>query len=131
MLAYSGIDKIQPGSVALDVAGNLYIADEREWGRVVKLEPGASSPTVLPFTGIRKPVSVAVDNAGNVYVTDYGNNRVLKLAAGSNTQVVLPFSGLDNPGGLAVDASGQVYVTYYNKTDYHDRVVKLPLAEVK
>jgi len=86
VLAHSGIDRIQPGSVAVDATGNLYIVDEREWGRVVKLAPGASSPTVLPFNGIRKPRSPASDHAGSVYVTNYLNNRVLKLAAGPTPQ---------------------------------------------
>jgi DNA-binding beta-propeller fold protein YncE len=48
--------------------------------RVLKLAPGATGPTVLPFTDLNEPSAVAVDTAGNVYVLDGGNFRVLKLA---------------------------------------------------
>jgi serine/threonine-protein kinase len=47
--------------------------------RVLKLAPGSTTQTVLPLTGLSKPVRVAVDTAGNVYVADERSNRVLKL----------------------------------------------------
>ena len=64
----------------MDTAGDLYVADLLN-DRVVKLAAGSSTPTVLPFTGLRGPMGVAVDSAGNVYVIDQ-NDRVLKLPAG-------------------------------------------------
>jgi serine/threonine-protein kinase len=48
---------------------------------VVKLAAGATTQTLLPFTGLNIPWGVAVDGAGNVYVTDHDNNRVVKLPA--------------------------------------------------
>jgi serine/threonine-protein kinase len=48
---------------------------------VLKLAPGAATPTELPFNGLNEPEGVAVDAAGNVYVTDVSTNRVLKLPA--------------------------------------------------
>jgi serine/threonine-protein kinase len=48
---------------------------------VEKLAPGATTPTVLPFTGLSDPYGVAVDTAGNVYVADHGANAVVKLPA--------------------------------------------------
>jgi hypothetical protein len=39
---------------------------------------GATTQTVLPFTGLNYPEAVAVDGAGSLYVTDWGNSRVLK-----------------------------------------------------
>ena len=71
------------GGVAVDGAGNVYVTDNGNNGRVLKLAAGATTATELPFTGLSHPWGVAVDSAGNVYVTDSGNNgRVLKLAAG-------------------------------------------------
>jgi serine/threonine-protein kinase len=49
--------------------------------QVLKLPAGASSPSVLPFTGLHDPDDVAVDTAGNVYLLDSMNFRVLKLTA--------------------------------------------------
>lgn len=43
---------------------------------------GASTPTTLPFTGLKNPQGVAVDTADNVYVTDLGPNPVVKLPVG-------------------------------------------------
>jgi DNA-binding beta-propeller fold protein YncE len=83
-----------PINVAVDAAGNLYVAAFYYPG-VLKLAAGWATKVALPFTGLHEPSGVAVDAAGSVYVADGGNNRVVKLAAGSSTQAVLPFTGLD------------------------------------
>ena len=93
-LPFTGLNS--PGGVAVDTAGNVYVADHGN-NRVLKLAAGSTTPTVLPFTGLNSPGGVAVDTAGTVYVADTGNNRVLKLAAGSTSQTVLPFTGLNIP----------------------------------
>jgi serine/threonine-protein kinase len=77
--AISGLT--DPIGAAVDVAGNLYVADNGH-SRVLKLAAGATTQTVLPFTGLSGAIGVAVDAAGNLYVTDPGNHRVLKLPAG-------------------------------------------------
>ncbi len=48
---------------------------------MLKLAAGATTQTVLPFTGLYLPEGVAVDRAGNLYVTDSDHTRVLKLPA--------------------------------------------------
>jgi serine/threonine-protein kinase len=72
-----------PGGVAVDTAGNLYVADSRS-NRVLKLAAGASAPTPLPFTDVQSPEGVAVDTGGNLYVADSGHKRVLKLPVQPN-----------------------------------------------
>ena len=67
--------------MAVDTAGNLYVAD-RGNNRVVKLAAGSTTPTALQFMGLKQPEGVAVDSAGNLYVTDVLNNQVLELVAG-------------------------------------------------
>jgi serine/threonine-protein kinase len=120
-LPFNGIDfRLSPGGVALDKAGDVYVTSEGMYGRVVELAPGASNPTVLPFSGLYQPQGLTVDGAGTVYVADF-NNRVVKLAAGSNTQAVLPFTGLNYPEGVAVDSQGSVYVADRG----NNRVLKL------
>jgi serine/threonine-protein kinase len=121
VLPFNGLDfRLSPSGVALDSAGNVYTTSESMYGRVLKLAPGSSKPSVLPFNGLYQPQDLAVDQAGAVYVTDF-NNRVVKLDAGSNSQTVLPFSGLNYPEGVAVDSQGSVYVADRG----NDRVVKL------
>jgi DNA-binding beta-propeller fold protein YncE len=107
--------------VAVDAAGNLYVPD-RNGQRILKLAPGSTSPTTLPFgAGLSWPVGVAVDAAGTVYVADSRNNRVLKLTVGG-TSSTLPFKGLHEPLWVAVDSTGNVYVTQY----YANTVLKFP-----
>jgi DNA-binding beta-propeller fold protein YncE len=113
-----------PHGVAVDAAGNVYVADTHT-NRVVKLAAGSNTQTVLPFTGLDLCANnieaavggVAVDPAGTVYVTDSCNDRVVMLVDGSSTQTVLPFKRLDSPQGVAVDATGAVYVVSYSQSE--------------
>jgi serine/threonine protein kinase, bacterial len=122
VLPFNGLNfRLSPGGVAVDSSDAVYVTNQGMYGRVVKLTPGSSTPTVLPFTGLYQPQAVAVDSAGTVYVTDF-NNRVVMLPAGSNNQTQLPFTGLNYPEGVAVDSGGNVYVADRG----NNRVVKLP-----
>jgi serine/threonine-protein kinase len=121
VLPFNGLNfRLSPGGVAVDSSGAVYATNQGMYGRVVKLTPGSSTPTVLPFTGLYQPQGVTVDSAGTVYVTDF-NHRVLMLPAGSNNQTQLPFTGLSYPEGVMVDSAGNVYVADRG----NDRVVKL------
>ena len=51
-LPFTGLNN--PGDVAVDTAGDLYVADYGN-NRVLRLAAGSSSPTVLPFTGLNSP----------------------------------------------------------------------------
>jgi serine/threonine-protein kinase len=106
-LPFTGLSN--PGGVAVDTAGTVYIAD-CDNHRVLKLPAGSTTAVELPFTGLKCPMGVAVDTAGTVYITDLFTTRVLKLPAGSTTAVELPFTGLNGPEGVAVDTAGTVYI---------------------
>jgi serine/threonine protein kinase, bacterial len=121
VLPFTGLNfRFSPGGLALDSDGSIYATNQGMYGRVVKLAPGSSEPTVLLFKGLYEPHGVAVDSAGAVYVTDE-NNRVVKLPAGSNNQTELPITGLAYPEGVDVDSAGNVYVADRG----NNRVVKL------
>jgi sugar lactone lactonase YvrE len=114
-----------PFAAALDVAGNLYIADKGN-NRVAKLTPTGTQTTVAttPLT-LSNPDGVAVDRAGNVFISDAGNNRVVKVPVGGGSATV--FANVVTPGGLAVDSSGNVFVP-----DNEDaQIVKITSAGVK
>ena len=124
-----------PYGVAVDSAGNLYIAD---WGnnRVRKVSGGVITTVAgngtRGFSGdngpptnaqLANPQGVAVDSAGNLYIADYGNNRIRKVSNGVITTVAgngTPgFSGdngpatsaqLANPYGVAIDSAGNLYI---------------------
>jgi sugar lactone lactonase YvrE len=81
-----------PHGVAMDGAGNLYIADFRGH-RIRKVSPDGIITTVVGtgdqgFSGdggpaisakIGSPSNVAVDSAGNLYVVDRDNNRIREV----------------------------------------------------
>src|SRR5207249_10443910 len=97
-----------PSGVALDRAGNLYVADSHSH-RVRKVEPngvasviaGSGDPIFDPIEGyyfvggfsgdggpatsalLNFPWGVAVDATGNVYIADSLNNRIRKVTAAS------------------------------------------------
>src|SRR6185312_15417320 len=110
VLPFTGLSHVH--DVAVDTAGNVYVADNTRGAdtKVVKLAAGSNDQTVLPFTGITSANAVVVDGAGSVYVNDGPNNRVVKLAAGSTDQTVLPLTGLEYPDGMAVGTAGDVYI---------------------
>ena len=124
-----------PHGVAVDSAGNLYIADTFN-NEVEKVTPdgtlsiiaGTGSqgpPTPGPATSsqLSLPGGVAVDSAGNVYIADTGNEEIEKVAPGGTLSIIAgngsqgpPIPGPATsshflvPEGVAVDGAGNVYI---------------------
>jgi uncharacterized protein (TIGR03437 family) len=126
-----------PTGVAVDSAGNLFIADTFN-ARIRKVTPAGTISTVagngtLGFSGdggsptsaeLRLPDGVAVDSAGNIFIADETNNRIRKVTAAGTISTVAGngtagFSGdggfatsaeLFEPGGIAVDGAGNLFI---------------------
>lgn len=90
----------QPTGLALNAAGDLYIADSGN-NRVVKVPAGGGGQSTVPTTGLSDPLGLALDGSGSLYVADGFNNRVVRLRETGGGQVTLPFTGLNTPTGLA------------------------------
>jgi len=88
----------RPELVAMDSAGNLYIADTGN-SRIRKVEAATGIITTvagnggLGFSGdngaatgakLNIPTSVALDGAGNLYIVDIGSVRIRKVTAAAN-----------------------------------------------
>jgi uncharacterized protein (TIGR03437 family) len=126
-----------PRGLAVDSAGNLYIADGGA-SRVRKVTPAGIITTiagtgVAGYNGDGQPAThaqltgltgVALDSAGNLYVAEEGGNRVRRVTpAGVISTVagteVRGYNGdnrpassaqLDRPRGVALDAAGNLYI---------------------
>jgi trimeric autotransporter adhesin len=129
-----------PQGVAVDSAGNLYIADYGN-NRVRKVAAGTGIITTVagigtatisgdggPATsaGVGAPSDVAVDSVGNLYITDYAvGYRIRKVAAGTGIITTVAGNGtagftgdggaatsaeLNQPMAIAVDSAGDLYI---------------------
>ena len=105
-----------PGGVAVDGAGDLFIADSGH-NQVVEVTPGGTQTTVA--SGLNGPQGVAVDGSGDLFIADLVNNRVVEVKAGGAQTTVA--SGLNLPNGVAVDGSGNVFIADFN----NNRVVEV------
>lgn len=124
-------------AVAVDGAGNIYIADIIS-SRILKVNTAGVITTLagngaITFAGdggpatrasFFNPSGVAADSVGNVYIADSMNNRVRKVDASGIISTVAgngtpAFSGdggpaisasLSTPIGVAVDTAGNLYI---------------------
>src|SRR5450755_700794 len=113
----------QPWAVAVDRAGDIFIADPNN-NRVVELPAGGGAQTTVG-SGLSNPNGVAVDGAGDVLIADAGNNRVVEVPAGGGAQTTVG-SGLSTPRGVAVDGAGDVFIADY----YDSRVLEVQRVAV-
>ncbi|MFI5138007.1 MAG: hypothetical protein ACHQIM_09265 [Sphingobacteriales bacterium] len=97
-----------PSSVALDNAGNVYVADDANF-RVRKITAGGVVTTLSTVPA--ESAGIAVDVAGNVYSGGYGTRNIYKTTQAGSISAWSLISGVNTIYGVAVDPSGNVYVT--------------------
>src|SRR5262249_35760603 len=96
-----------PVGVAVDAAGNLYLADQGQHA-IIAWNPATQTGGAI-VSGVNLPYGVAVDGSGNVYFSTQGSGNSGAISEWfATTQTVAPLS-TGNANGVAVDASGNVF----------------------
>jgi sugar lactone lactonase YvrE len=128
-----------PAAVAVDVAGDLYIADSSNdvircvngGSGIITTVAGNGSPGYSGDGGLAtgaqlsRPYGVAVDTAGNLFIADFYNEAIRRIDASSGVITTVAGSGtrgfggdggaataalLNSPVAVAVDAGDNLYI---------------------
>jgi tripartite motif-containing protein 71 len=122
-----------PEAVAVDGAGDIYVADTGN-NRIVELSPSGSALAQWGSRGtgdgrFHSPSGIALDAAGNVYVVDSENDRIEVFDSGGHFLEKWGERGIGPgefsfPTAIAVDCAGDVYVadTNNNRVERFDPV---------
>jgi sugar lactone lactonase YvrE len=105
-----------PSGIAVDGAGNVYVADAG--AKTVTQYPAGNGTPVPVCSGYTKPTGVAIDPLGNVFVADNGAGQVDECALvngalpGNPTPAAAAVvKGLTGPTDLVFDSIGELYVS--------------------
>jgi len=116
----------QPSGIAVDAAGNLYIADllENDISRILKVSASTGNISRVDAPLLKGAVAIAIDAANNLYVAEQAGHRIRKLSLDTGVTSIIAGTGAPGflgdggpatsavvhaPTHIAVDAAGNVY----------------------
>lgn len=118
-----------PVAVALDAAGNVYVANFDDLVPSITVYAAGAVGNAAPIaviaggnTGLCDPFALAIAPSGDLYVANHCTNSITIYAPGANGDVaptdaiVGNNTGLSAPSGIAFDGSGRLYVA--NQGDF-------------
>jgi streptogramin lyase len=104
-----------PAGIAVDLSGNVWIADYTA-PAIVELSSNGAVAHPVNLGSNAGPKGIAIDGAGNVWAANYYGNSLVEVG-GSSPTLLSPTQGLgldapiDEPYGLAIDASGNLWLS--------------------
>ncbi|MFN8499921.1 MAG: NHL repeat-containing protein, partial [Anaerolineae bacterium] len=111
----------RPAAVALDKAGNIYVADQLG---VYQFDPaGQFMKTLVKVgadSGLRGPSGLAVTPNGDIFIADNVVNTVFRLTPDGKIADKITTAGgqpLDQPVTVTADPQGNVYVVNQNSAE--------------
>ncbi|MEY2563143.1 MAG: hypothetical protein QOH88_1336 [Verrucomicrobiota bacterium] len=102
----AGGSAVHAGGVALDAAGNLFVAERSS---VSKFTTDGTKST-LP-AGLKNPLGLTFDAKGNLFVSDIETDSIYKFAPDGKKSTFAP--GIHS-FGMACDSSGNLFVSHEN-----------------
>jgi DNA-binding beta-propeller fold protein YncE len=123
MNCFTGAPLFLGEGVAVDAAGNLFLADTGK-RQVRKVSPDRSVSLVLGPPELSMPTGLAADGAGQLFIADSQRHRVLRVGLDGSLSTVAgtgfagcsgdggaaPAAQLNGPWGLAIDPGGNLYI---------------------
>jgi large repetitive protein len=100
-------------ALAVDGAGNVFVADVAAGGVVTEILASGGYTTTKSLTGTFGQLQgVTVDGSGNVFLSDFSDGAIKEMTAASGYATTTTVAnGFQRPGGVAVDGSGDVFLT--------------------
>jgi sugar lactone lactonase YvrE len=133
-----------PTGLAIDTAGNIYVADTEndvirrlgKDGMVTTIAGTAGQPGFVDGAGstarFDHPTALALDSLGNLYVADTGNHAIRRIAPSHMVSTVIGTGApghrngagvtalLNAPSGVAFDSAGRLFIA-----DAGNRVIRM------
>ncbi|WP_164840445.1 NHL repeat-containing protein [Collimonas arenae] len=129
----------EPNGIAIDLAGNLYVADTQN-NTIRKISSAGFISTLAGSPGqagrddgstgnarFNQPWGITLDAAGNLYVADTGNNAIRKITTTGLVSTIAGTPGFagnsdgngsgaqfNQPHGIAIDTSANLYIADTN-----------------